>query len=193
MLMSGKFFRRFQDYQLAAGFLNGDFVANIHLVRRNVYLAPIHSNVAVTHQLARLTAGSSKAETKYNAVQAAFELLQEQFASNALRARGLLEVVAELTFLREVNTLGLLLFAQLQTVTYDFGLAVLAMLAGSKVTLFNGALVAETLSAFEEQLDAFAAAKTADGIGIACQIIFSLVDVQFTGLASPFFLGKISF
>jgi hypothetical protein len=60
------------------------------------------------------------------------------------------------------------------------------MLAGSKVTLLDGTLIAEALGAFEEQLHALAAAETTDGIGITCQVVFSLLDDRFTGLASPF-------
>ena len=71
---------------------------------------------------------------------------------------GLLEVVAELAFLGEVHALGFLLLAQLQAVAYDFGFAVFAVLAGSKVALFDGTLIAEALGAFEEQLHALAAA-----------------------------------
>src|SRR5262249_13716619 len=64
-------------------------------------------------------------------------------------------------------------------------------LAGSKITLLNRALIAETLGALEEELHALAAAKTAHCIGVTCQVLFSFIDVQFTGLASPFFLVKI--
>jgi hypothetical protein len=46
----------------------------------------------------------------------------------------------------------------LQAVSHDFGLTIFAMLAGGKVALFDGALVAETSGAFEEQLHALAAA-----------------------------------
>jgi hypothetical protein len=139
-----------------------------------MFTLSIHQDVSVTHQLARLTAGGPEAETENNAIKTALELLQEQFAGDAGLARGLLEVVAELAFLGEVDALCFLLFAQLQAVAYNFSLAVLAMLAGSEVALFNGAFVAEALRAFQKKLDAFAAAKTTDGIGIACQIIFSL-------------------
>jgi hypothetical protein len=43
------------------------------------------------------------------------------------------------------------------------------VLAGGKVALFDGALIAKTLGAFEEQLHALAAAETTDGICITCQ------------------------
>ncbi len=66
--------------------------------------------------------------------------------------RGLLVVGAELRLQGEVDALGLLLLAQLQTVAYDLRLAVTAVLARGKIALLNGALVGETLRALEEQL-----------------------------------------
>ena len=112
----------------------------------------------VAHQLARLAPRLREAQAVHHVVQTPLELLQEQFAGDALRARRLLEVVAELAFQGEVNALGFLLFAQLQAVANDLGLAVFSMLAGSEVALLDGTLIAETLCAFEEQLHALAAA-----------------------------------
>jgi hypothetical protein len=103
--------------------------------------------------------------------------LQEQFAGDTRLARGFLKVVAELVFQGEIHALGLLLFAELQAVAYDFGFAVLAMLAGSKVALFHGALVSETLGPFQEQFHAFATAKAADGTFISCQFDSPLFQV----------------
>jgi hypothetical protein len=118
-------------------------------------------------------------------------LLQKQFPGHALGARGLLEIVAKLAFLGEVNTLGLLLLSKLQAVAHDFRLAVLAVLAWSKIALLDGTLIAEAFGAFEEQLHALAAAETTDGIGITCQVA-SPLDDRFTGLASPFVPDEIS-
>ena len=47
-------------------------------------------------------------------------MLQEQFASDALGAGGLLEIISALAFLGELNALSLLLLAQLQAIAYDF-------------------------------------------------------------------------
>ena len=49
---------------------------DVHLVRRNVDLASVDLNMAVTHQLASLAAGNSKSEAVDNVVQAPFQLLQ---------------------------------------------------------------------------------------------------------------------
>jgi hypothetical protein len=93
--------------------------------------------VTVTHQLPRLTPGNSKAETIDNGVETALKLLQEQFAGHTFGAGGFLEVVAELAFLREVNTLCFLLFAQLQAVADNFGFAIFPVLA-AKLRLRSG-------------------------------------------------------
>ncbi len=63
---------------------------------------------------------------------------------------GLLVVGAELAFEREVDALCLLLFAQLQAVAYNLRLAVLAVLAGGKVALLNGALLEKHLVPFRK-------------------------------------------
>ena len=81
-----------------------------------------------------------EAQAVDDVVETALELLQQDLAGDALGAAGLLEVVAELAFQHEVDALGLLLFAQLQAVADDLGLAVFAMLAGNEVALLDGAL-----------------------------------------------------
>jgi hypothetical protein len=149
--------------------------------------------MTVADQLTRLPAGHSEAEAVNDVVQTALQLLQKHFAGYTPGAGRFFEIVAELAFLGEVNPLGFLLLAQLQAVANDLGFAVLAMLAGSKITLLDGTLIAEALGAFEEQLYALAAAETTDGIGITCQVVFSLLDDRFTGLASPFVPDEIHF
>ena len=104
----------------------------------------------MTHQLPRLTARNGESHAINDVIQAPLQLLQEHFAGHALGADRLLKVVAELPFLGEVNAFGLLLFAQLQPVSYDLGLAVFAMLTRSKVALLDRAFIAEALGAFEE-------------------------------------------
>ena len=90
------------------------------------------------------------------------ELLNEQFTGNALGAAGLLVVGTELAFEREVHTLGLLFFVQLEAVTNDLSLAVFAVHAGREVALLNRATVGKALGALQKKLGAFATAKAAD-------------------------------
>ena len=63
---------------------------------------------------------------------------------------GLLEQVAELAFEQAVVAAGLLFFAQLETVADDLRLAILAVLAGSEVALFDGALFGVAALAFQK-------------------------------------------
>ncbi len=127
-------------------------------IRRNVDFAIVDRDMPVPHQLPRLAPRLREPKAENHVVETTLELLQEQFAGDATRARGLLEVVTELAFEREVDALGFLLLAQLQAVANNLGLAVFPMLSGSEVALLDGALIAETFGAFEEQLHALAAA-----------------------------------
>src|SRR5689334_2288276 len=126
--------------------------------------------MAVAHNRPGLAARRGKAQPVDHVVQAALQLLQKQLTRYTGFACGLFKVVAELVFQREVHTLGLLLLAELQTITHDLGLAVFTMLARRKVALFHGALVSKTLGPFQEQFHAFAAAKAADCTFISCHV-----------------------
>src|SRR3954452_19809796 len=124
--------------------------------------------MAVAHNLPRLATRGRKSQAVNHVVQPALQLLQEQFAGYTWLARGFLKVVAELVFQGEIHALGFLLFPELQAVAYDLGFAVLAMLAGSEVALFHGALICEALGPFQKQFHAFATAKAAYCTFITC-------------------------
>jgi hypothetical protein len=99
-------------------------------------------------------------------------LLEQEFAGNASLVRGLLVVGAELGLEREVDALGLLLLAQLQTVAHNLlDLLALAVLAWGEVALLNGALVSKALRALEEEFCSVAATKAADGSCVTCHFI----------------------
>src|SRR5271156_1761290 len=131
--------RGFEYCEFLAAFADLDLVAHTYLERRDVHLAAIHFHMTVAHDLARLAPRASEAEAEGHVVKAPFELLQEQFAGDALGPRRLLVIGAELALQGEIDALGFLLFPQLQAVAYDLGLAVTAVLAGGKVALLNGA------------------------------------------------------
>ena len=84
--------------------------------------------------------------------------MQQQLAGYTLGARGLLEVVAELPFLGEVDALGFLLLAQLQAIAHNLGFAVLAVLARSEIALLDWAFIGKAFWPLEEQLHSLAAA-----------------------------------
>src|SRR5438874_618035 len=141
----------------------------------------------MAHQLACLTARCGKAHAVDDVVETRLQLLQQLFAGHALGAGGLLKVIAELFFQREIDALGFLLFAQLQTVADDLGFAVLAMLSGGVVTLLDRTFFAETICALEEQLHSLAAAKTTYCSGVTCHFFSSLSQgrsVYANGVAS---------
>ena len=125
--MTRHILRMFEDGEFQAWLANADFFADRYFVGRNVYFSAANLDMPVAHQLTSLASGSRKTETKYDVVEATFQLLQEYFAGYAFGARGFFKVVAELVFQREVHALGLLLFPELQTVANHFGFAVLAM------------------------------------------------------------------
>src|SRR5580704_4063684 len=184
--MAGEFLGLLENRQLAAALANDDLVSHIHLIGRDVDLAAVNVDVAVAHQLAGLAAGNAEAEAMHDGVEAALQLLQEHFASHSFGSRGLFKIVTELAFLGEIHQLGLLLLAELKAIADDFRLAVLTVLARGEVALLDRTLVAEAFGAFEEELDALAAAETTYGISVTCQVA-SPLDDRFTGLASPFF------
>ncbi len=96
-------------------------------------LRPLTCDVSVANQLPRLAPRAGEAQTEGHVVQTPFQLLQQQLAGDAGRARSLLVVGAELPFQGEIDAARLLLLAQLQTVAYDLRLAVAAVLAGGKL------------------------------------------------------------
>src|SRR5690349_7108431 len=171
-LMAGEFFRDLEHGHLLAVVTNNDFFADRNLIRRNVYLAPVYGNVSVTNKLASLAARNREAQAIDHVVEATLELFEQLRAGYALGARGLLEIVAELFFQREVDALGLLLLAELETVANDFGFAVFSVLSGSEVALLDGALIAEALGALEKKFHAFASAKATNWSFITCHCFF---------------------
>ena len=86
----------------------------------------------MAHQLTRFSAGRAEAHAIHDVVETRLEQLQQVFTRVALAAVGFSEVAAELTLQHAVDTLDLLLFAQLRTVvgrTCARGTAVLTRLA----------------------------------------------------------------
>ena len=118
----------------------------------NVHLPAVDLHVAVTDHLAGLAARDGEAEPVGNVVEAALQLLDQQFAGDAGGAVGLLVVLAELAFEGEVHALGLLLLVQLQAVAHDLGLAILAVLARGEVALLDGAAIGVHLVPFKKSL-----------------------------------------
>src|SRR5882762_10271025 len=181
-LMAVEFLGHLQARHLATAFAHGNFLSHADLEGRNVHLASVDGDVPVTHELPGLPAGHGKTHAVDDVVQAPFELLQEHLAGDTPGLRSLFEVVAELAFLHEEHALGFLFFTQLQAIAHNLRLLVFSVLARRKVALFDGALLAKTLCALEEQLHAFATAKTAYSISITCQVRLLEISNAKTGL-----------
>src|SRR6185436_16333827 len=156
---------------LAAALANADDVAGTHLVGRNVDLLAVDGEVAVAHELARLRPRRREAEPVDDVVEPPLELLQEQFAGDALPPIGFLEVAAELVLQHAVGALDLLLLSQLNAVTHHLRLAGATVLSGRDVVLLNRALVRVAALALQEQLHAFAPAQAANGTDVSSHLI----------------------
>ena len=78
-------------------------------------------------------------------------MLHHVFAGDALHAAlAFSNSVAELAFEHAVDAADLLLFAKLQAVADDLRLAILAVLAGNEIALFDGALFGVAALAFQK-------------------------------------------
>src|SRR5262249_61315251 len=105
---------RFHDHRvLVHVFLDGDFLAHVHLVGRNVDLLPVDADVAVQHELPRLRTRGRKSRSPHDVVEPTLEENNQVFTGRTLRPLSLMEVIPELAFEQAIGALHLLLFAQL--------------------------------------------------------------------------------
>ena len=152
-------------------FLDGDHVARLDDVRRDVDRSAVDGEVRVVDQLPCLRAGAAHAHAVDHVVQPALEKGEHVFARDALHAVSHFVIFAELPFLHAVDTLGLLLFAQLQAV-FGHLFPARAVHAGGRGTLFKRAFGRIAPVALEEQLCAFPAAEAAFGISVRSHMTF---------------------
>ena len=73
------------------------------------------------HQLARLRFGRAESDPIHDVIQAPLQHDDEILAGRTFGFFGLVKISAELPFQQPVRALHLLLFAQLQTITLNFG------------------------------------------------------------------------
>src|SRR5712692_9609195 len=148
--------------------MDRDSVTHFHLRRRNIRAARVEGDVAMEHELARLTARIGEAQTVDDVVEAHLEDAQEIFARDARHAFGVHEVLVELPFEDAVDVARLLLLFELH--------AELALLAPAAVArrsawrswaAFDGTLGRKAAFALEEKFHARPSAEPADGTGIA--------------------------
>src|SRR5690554_5110651 len=105
------------DAHLLLGLLRqGDRVAGLDLVGRQVHGLAVDRHAAVRDQLAGRRAGDREAHAVDDVVEARLQELQQVLTRVALLGRSLLVVVAELALQQAVDTLDLLLLAKLEGV-----------------------------------------------------------------------------
>src|SRR5262245_61577163 len=145
---------------------DGDDVAFLHRVRRDVHLLAIHQEVAVADQLTGLRPRRRQSQPIDDVVEPPFQELEQRHAGYAARALGGLEVAAELILEHPVDALHLLLLAQLQAVASELRLPRLAVLSGREIALFDGALLRVAPFPLEEQLHRLTATETTNRTNI---------------------------
>ena len=119
------------------------------------------------HHLAGHGAGLTEVQAIAHVVETALQQLEHVLAGDALHVGGGQIVLMELTLHDAVGPADLLLLTKLNAV---LGLlaAALAVHARGGVAQGHGALLAVAAVALQKQLGAFAAALSANGIGISC-------------------------
>src|SRR6185369_3216430 len=169
---------------VATALAHVDDIARLEQRRGNVHLAAVDHEMTVLDQLPRFGPRRREPHAVDHVVQAALEQLQQGVAGDAARALGHLEVASELVLEQAVHALDLLLLAQLQGIFRELRPA-LPVLAGRVIAALDGALVGVAALAFQEQLEAFPAAKPADRISIPCQWTAPPRGVTRAGASAP--------
>ena len=146
--------------------LGGDRVTGLDQQTGNGSHATVKLNVSMGDHLPRGGTRLRPTEPVDDVVQAALHDAQEHLAGVFRRARGQLEVAAELALEDAVEAFELLFFTQAHPVFAQLAAAE-AVHARRLIALVDGALGAVTATALEIQLDPFAAAQSANRIDMA--------------------------
>src|SRR5688500_6494457 len=134
--------------------LEGDHVALLDLVARDVDPPAVDGPVAVADQLPRLTARARETETDEHVVEPALEDRQQVLAGDARLPRRLVVVRAELLLEDAVVAASLLLLAKLDAVLALL-LAPTSVVARRVRAALDAALVGQAALALQEELLAF--------------------------------------
>src|SRR5438552_3234377 len=102
---------------LTTCFLHGDYILGSYLIRRNINFAFVNQHMSVIDKLSRLATRSRKARPIDSIIQAPLKQEQKIFARDPFLARGLFEIISELSLENKVNSFDLLLFAKLLPIT----------------------------------------------------------------------------
>src|SRR6266550_503443 len=170
--------------------LHADLVPDLHLEAGDVHDLAVDHDVPVADQTAGGAAGRGVSHAEGDVVQSPFQHEEQVLARDPLLALRFLEVVPELPLQNAVDTPGLLLHAELETVARFLGAAVLPVLPGRVAAAFERALLREAARAFEEELLSLPAAEPALGIVkrshvCALNLPLSFCAVQCAGPSGP--------
>src|SRR5687767_1433450 len=117
--------------------------------------------MTVAHELPRLRARRREAEPVDDVVEPPLEQLQQRLTCDAALPFGRFEVPAELILEYAVDTLDLLLLAQLNAVAYELGFTRLAVLSRRKVALLDRAFLRVAALPLQEELHSLSPAQPA--------------------------------
>src|SRR6185503_12412893 len=163
--------RRLDAQLLLGAVTNGDLVAGLELIRRDVHDLLVHLDTAMADELARFRARGREAHAVHDVVEPSLEHAEQNLARGAFDLRSLLVIVAELPLEHAVHAAQLLLLAQLHAVVGQ-PLAPLRRAAGG---YFELALLLEGLqTALQEQVRAFAARKLTRWASVSRHVFFRL-------------------
>src|SRR5688500_6483400 len=151
-----------------ARLVDRDGVPTAERAARRLRAAPVHRDVRVRHELARLRARLREARAVHDVVEARLEQLDELIARRARELVGTVEGALHLLFHDAVHAARLLLLAQLQCEVGDLAPALLVH-AGRRWALLEGAL-RHALLALQVELHAFAAALATTRTGVTSQV-----------------------
>src|SRR5205823_80905 len=134
-------------YDGATSYLHGYDVALPHEKRRFVHLAIVHAKVPVIDQLARLIAGSGKAQSVDDVIKTALQHPEKIFTGNPFLTLGFCKHPSKLTFEDAIHSFQLLFFPELSAVLRGTR-AGLSMLSWRECTPLHRALFCHAARTF---------------------------------------------
>ncbi len=108
---SQSFVHAFEVFFSTAVFHNGYNIANSYQCGRNVQTFAVNSNVAMSYDLASLTAGVSQAEAENYVVDSSFEEDQQVFTGDTFHLFSFIIVATELFFQYAIDKFSFLFFS----------------------------------------------------------------------------------
>jgi hypothetical protein len=118
-----------------AALANTNYLSGLDAIRRDTYNLTVNNDVLVVDELTCSAAGRSDAQTINDVVEAALQVLEEDYTGDATGAGCLLEHVAELLLQYTIGVFSLLLLSKHDAILGGLAATVVAVLARREVTL----------------------------------------------------------